>query len=338
MDAGVGKSHFKQGGWRYDINMRSRIFLLVFSLLTVSFAVPFAAHAAIPFFGPIVPEEINRCAAGWGALIDVANRIIELLITLGIVFVAPIRIAYAGFLYVVNPVNPSGIARAKKVLWDTVIGIVIMLAAWMIVDAVMAVLYNANAPAGANSGVLGTWSSLITSSGDSCLIQESLLQNLNQTNLSVSGVSANGSTVYISGRSGALCSDANPACSPAALQAAGFTPTQANVMSCIAGTENSGSATGCTGNACGTFQIMLTVNPLVGPACGGTLNCPALCHGNNGAAVQTASCQPCVQAANNPQCNAQAAQYLYSQSGYAPWTTSSDNPNSAACIQQYGSG
>lgn len=315
--------------------MRSRAYFIAFVLVAGSFALPHIAHASIPFFGPIIPNEINQCAAGWNAVMIVVNRAIELALTIAIVFIMPVMIAYAGFLYVVNPVDPSGISKAKKILINTIAGIVIALAGWMIVDAVMAAIYNPSAESGVTR--LDVWSSLIRTDGTGlCLIQETSLQKLNQTNLQVTGLNASGNVAYVFGKTGAVCSDANPACSPSVLQAAGFTPAQANAMSCIAITENGGNATGCNGNACGTFQIMLTVNKLVGPSCGGTLDCPSLCKGNDGAAVATAACSPCVLAANNAACNAEAAHHLFSKSGYGPWTTSSDNTKSAGCVQQYG--
>ena len=124
-----------------------------------------AQAAAIPFFGPIIPQEGNQavCAAGWGMLITVINNIIAFSITIAIVFVAPLMIAYAGFLFVVNPVNSEGIKKAKGVLLNTIVGIVIALAGWMIVDALMVVLYNPNATNGGTR--LGAWSQLITSGG-----------------------------------------------------------------------------------------------------------------------------------------------------------------------------
>ncbi len=317
--------------------MRSRVSLLALFLAVSSFAVPHFAHAAIPFFGPIVPAGNNVCPAGWGMLMMVINNIIEFLITVGIVFWAPLMIAYAGFLYVFNPVSPEGRSKANKVLSGTIYGIVTMLAAWMIVDAIMAVLYNPGT-------VGGTWASLVGTGGDVCLPQAGALPGAGLNQAPVTGISANGGVVTLSGSTLAQCSSGNTACSPAALQAAGFTPSQANVMSCIAVTESSGNpSVPCNGNACGLFQIMLTVNQLVGPACAKynngnpTINCPALCRGNDGAAVTTATCQPCVQAASDAQCNAQSAQYLYSKSGgYTPWTTASDNTKSAACVQKYG--
>lgn len=143
--------------------MRSRVPLFALLLTAIFAALPLAAHAAIPFFGPIIPAETQQCAAGWGLVITVINNIISLLLTLAIVFVAPLMIAYAGFLFVVNPVNSGGISKAKSILLHTVIGIVVALAGWMIVDALMAVLYNPTA-------VGKTWSQLITSGDiDPCI-------------------------------------------------------------------------------------------------------------------------------------------------------------------------
>ncbi len=170
--------------------MRSRASLFAPLFTIVLFALPLAAHAAIPFFGPIIdpswtvsgPNGATQCPLGWGAIITVINNIIELLLTIAIVFIAPVMIAYSGFLFVVNPVNPSGKENAKKILQNTILGIVIALAGWLIVDAVMAVLYN---PATVGS----TWSSLITS-GDAltCLPQEGVGTGLNQSTNGTPGV------------------------------------------------------------------------------------------------------------------------------------------------------
>ena len=127
------------------------------------------------------------CPASWGLLITVINNVISLLITLAVVFVAPLTIAYAGFLYVVNPVDPGGIAKAKGILKNTVVGIVIALAGWMIVDAIMAVLYNKGAP-----GLSGkTWSELITSGGIApCIDLPTSLNQAGQTGIPAPGLGA----------------------------------------------------------------------------------------------------------------------------------------------------
>ena len=171
------------------MSMRSRtVFLpLSFILVTLSFALPVVAQAGgIPFFGPIVPEAYNRCAAGWGLLMEVINNLISFLLTIVIVFIAPLMIAYSGFLFVLNPVNASGKEEAKKILTNTVVGIVIALAGWMIVDAVMAVLYN---PKDAGS----TWTNLITTGGsDFCILLKASLNQAQQTGVPTVGITPGG--------------------------------------------------------------------------------------------------------------------------------------------------
>lgn len=167
--------------------MRFRVPLLALLLVAGSFALPHLAHAtAIPFFGPIVPKAYNVCPASWGLLVTVINNIISFLITIGIVFVAPLMVAYSGFLYVVNPLSPSNLEKAKDILTKTIIGIVIMLAGWMVVDAIMAVLYNPGASSGTTT--LQAWSSLVMgNSNDTCLPQKGALptDSLNQVQTGV---------------------------------------------------------------------------------------------------------------------------------------------------------
>ena len=154
--------------------MRSRVPLFVLLFAIGAFALPLTTYAGIPFFGPIIPPGVSAfgdsqtCPASWGMLITVVNNIISFLLTLVIVFVAPLMIAYSGFLYVVNPVNSGGMAKAKSILTNTIVGIVIALAGWMIVDAIMVVLYNPGASSGTTK--LEAWASLITSGGiDPCI-------------------------------------------------------------------------------------------------------------------------------------------------------------------------
>lgn len=149
--------------------MRSRVPLFALLLVAGLFVLPAVTQAAaIPFFGPIIPQEGNQavCAAGWGMLITVINNIIAFSITIAIVFIAPLMVAYAGFLFVVNPVNSEGIKKAKGVLLNTIVGIVIALAGWMIVAAIMATLYAGSE----GSTRWGTWSQLITGSSSGLCI------------------------------------------------------------------------------------------------------------------------------------------------------------------------
>lgn len=304
-------------GW-YTEDMQFRTNFFVAFLVLGVFVLPQFAHAAIPFFGPIIPGGQNVCPAGWGMFMTVINNIISFLITIAIVFVAPIMIAYSGFLMVMNQGNAGGLGKAKEILTNTILGIIISLAGWMIVDMFMAVLYNPG-----NAG--GTWSSLITSSGDECLSQAgSLPTDTLNPSVTLTGVDATGSTQTVSGSAVAQCSGTNSACSPSALQAAGLTTVQANIMSCIAVTESSGNPATPPYNvthpnarpistACGTFQITQTTwNQYASGACSSFSNCM------------------------NAACNMQVAKALVTNNGYTDWTCKNCNSKAASCIQQYG--
>jgi len=85
---------------------------------------------------PIVPSE--TCALGYGAVFEMIQRLMSDAIILASIF-AVLLISYAGFLFVTNPSSPSNISKGRTVLIDTVIGFVIILAAWLIVNEIMSV-------------------------------------------------------------------------------------------------------------------------------------------------------------------------------------------------------
>jgi hypothetical protein len=341
---------------RYDENMRSRTFLLAFLLVAGAFALPLAAHAAIPFFGPIIPKEQATCAASWGLIVVVVNNIISLLITLAIVFVAPLMIAWSGFLFVVNPVNSSGISEAKKILTNTVVGIVIALAGWLIVDALMAVLYNANAPAGSTGGVLGTWSDLVGSKGvPPCIPLATALNNSTQTlNPSTSGLGVVSGTAP----SLPLTGDCSPSSilSSAARSPYPLTQAQANTLSCLAIPEsncniNAGGATtpgGVPSYALGVFQIVPgysdACHSLNIPSCyaaagvSGPLNCSSAfrCVNQVCTVINAELWNACQRAGKNFDCNVAAAACLVKANPtFGDWTGDPRSSVQRNCINTY---
>lgn len=342
--------------------MRSRVTFFILLFVAGSLALPLAAHAGgIPFFGPIVPSEVNRCAAGWGAVITVINNIIRFLLTLVIVFIAPLMLAYSGFLFVVNPVNSGGIAKAKSILLNTIIGIVIALAGWMIVDAIMAVLYHPTDPSLAGKA----WSQLITSGGqDFCLKQEGALQNFNEADLSganVTGVSASGGQ-YLSLPTNADCS---PGTIQQATKAGGYnlTPAQINTLSCLAVPESScgknttgaKQSNGTPTTASGMFQVVLGLNDkchnLNLPVCtqaavnaqfsvSGNLNCSTAFRGGSPKPGMESLAAACRAASADLNCNASAAACLVQANGggFTDWTGTGDGYTHATqqnCVTQY---
>jgi len=321
-------------------------------LVVGSFVLPQFAHAAIPFFGPIIPQAGSQavCPASWGMLITVVNNIIQLLLTIAIVFVAPLMVAYAGFLFVVNPADPSGIAKAKGVLTNTIVGIVISLSAWMVVDAVMAVLYNPGNAA-------GTWASLISSGGiDPCLPQAGALPS--------SGLNQAAPSVTTGTAAAAALSSGTGACNPSLLQTFGnaagvnLSVAQANTFACLAKPESAcgtimknyswdkNAGGGKASTAFGAFQVTLSGNHscFENTACytaagvSGPLNCQKG-FGPNGftAGGDPAVLAACTKAAANLSCNLAAAVCVQQAQGFSAWT---GDPSGATaqkqCIAQYG--
>jgi len=324
--------------------MRFRV-LLPMVLVASSFATPLAAHAGVPFFGPIIPAAYNICPGSWGMLITVINNIISLLLTLAIVFVAPLTIGYAGFLFVINPVNPSGIEKAKGILWNTIFGIVIALSGYLIVSAVMAVLYNPSA--------FGTaWSDIIKgNTNDMCLKQAGSLPGAGLNQVPITGISATGAL-----SSPPSTQQAGTACDPAAVQAAaaagGFqlSSLQANIFACIAqpestcGTNLQNYMWGKGSSAYGAFQVLLSDNAPAyeNSACyaaagvSGPLNCASGFRGGNPKPdpESTAIVATCKKAASSLNCSASAAAWLLAKNNgnFSPWQKDVNSQKQTGCI------
>lgn len=138
--------------------MRSKLLYALPTLLSAALLAPQLAHATIPFLGPIIPEAMRTCPASYAGLITVVNNLLQFGITLIIVFVAPLMIAYGGFLYLTSPFNSSQLGKAKGILWHAVIGIILSLSAWLIITAVLAFITP-------NGDLFGKkWTTLLVSS------------------------------------------------------------------------------------------------------------------------------------------------------------------------------
>ena len=128
----------------YNISMYSRriIALSGFSTLFLYLA-PTLASAAIGLV-PIVPDDCNGLG-GCTTLCDLA-QMAQNTLNDGIyiaVFLAAILFAWAGFRYLTS-VAGSDISAAKKIFSDVIIGLVIILTSWLIVDTLMKTLVGGN--------------------------------------------------------------------------------------------------------------------------------------------------------------------------------------------------
>ncbi|MDO8522487.1 MAG: hypothetical protein Q7S08_04395 [bacterium] len=66
------------------------------------------------------------------------------------VFLSAILFAYAGIIYVTNIANHGEITKAKNIFSNVLIGLVIILASWLVIDTLMKILVNEKA-------IIGPW-------------------------------------------------------------------------------------------------------------------------------------------------------------------------------------
>ncbi len=143
-------------------------FRAVSLLSVVALVLPLVARAAdLPLMSPgwsLVPEECRDCACGFAAVMGMIQNLMNAGISVG-VFVAVAIMTWAGILYITTPTNPEARGQASKMLLNAVIGMLIILSAWLIVDFVMKVLYSG---ADGQQGKFGPWNSILTG-GDTCV-------------------------------------------------------------------------------------------------------------------------------------------------------------------------
>lgn len=138
------------------------ILLLGFFLLV---AQPVSA-AESTFFGPIVPTQCQSCPCGFAGVLEVARHLMNFAITFGVI-VLTIMIAYGGLMYILSVANPENRRQANSLITGAVIGMVLILSSWLIVDFVMRSLYSG--PDG-TEGKFGPWNSILATNADWCIV------------------------------------------------------------------------------------------------------------------------------------------------------------------------
>ncbi len=297
-------------------------------LLALLFLVPIAAEAqsGIPLFDPewqLVPEAHKldpSCPEGYplgfGGFLQLIQNAMNAAISFGIVIFVLI-IAFAGMLWILTPTNPENHSQAKKVLTNAVIGLLIILSAWLIVDFVMKILYNPDAPG------FGPWNSILTG-GDICIQASEDQRPLFDGSITAipgtvtGGYTGNGGTCAIQ--------QAGPCAATTLAQYFGTAANQASMI-CYAesrGVIGSVSATDVMRNdpqrrafSFGLFQINLTYHRVAG------LDCPSAFRGRNYTArvINEDLYRRCVAAAKNPQHNIAEAVATYNRTRWREWST-----------------
>lgn len=302
-----------------------RIFLI--SILSVLFVLPSFVSAQIPSqlvqCDGVGTDKIQACQACHA--VQLAQTIIYFLVGIAS-FIAVIILCRAGFTMLTAGGNASKVTEAWGMFTNVAIGFVIVLAGWLIIDTVMKWAFQGSKEGEgsdlykAYKSKFGPWNQI------NCVTLPENIAGTVSLQPGTGGLTPSGTTGGGKGH-GALCNHDNPACSPAALIAAGYTEAKvANAMSCIAMTESRGIPTRVNpnGGACGTFQIL--------PSNWRQSN---LHQGTN-----CSSATPCTDVT----CNAQTA-YLLSKgrvknndSPYGDWTCPNCNKNAQACVDIYDPG
>ncbi len=83
---------------------------------------------------PLVPTCDPNC--GFNELITLVNNIIKWAIMIA-PMLAALTFAYAGFLYITAGGSPEKKSEANRIFFATVAGLIIVLAAWLIVNAIL---------------------------------------------------------------------------------------------------------------------------------------------------------------------------------------------------------
>ena len=245
-------------------------------------------------------------------------------------------IAFAGILWILTPTNPENHSQAKKILTNAVIGFLILLSSWLIVDFVMKLLYN-------EATEFGPWNAILTG-GNYCV----------EKNENAKPIS-DGSITRVPGTSGGSYEPrytTSGACSPTSVQRAGqsvnITAKEATFLACIArpestcGTDLTNYNWGKGSSAYGPFMILLDGNAryFENAACReaagvtGELNCSAGFRNGNpisGSAVANR----CMRAAANLACSTAAATAILRNQGHTAWTGNRDSkPAHQRCVRE----
>lgn len=116
-----------ESGTISTMKMRYALFL---SILFLTVPVAVFAQGLVPCDGP---------DCGWGDLLTLGERILDFIIAISITASA-VMFAYAGWLFFSDTGNASNVEKGKKIFGAVVIGLIIVLVAWLVVNTILVTL------------------------------------------------------------------------------------------------------------------------------------------------------------------------------------------------------
>ncbi len=275
-----------------------------FSLITLTL---FLLTTSITYAGIVPCGGTGQTMCRACDFVAMAQKIMEWFVLVSASIVA-LMFAFGGMKMVMSAGNTGAVSEGKEMMTNSVIGFLILLGAWLIINTVLMTFTN-------NGEGIEVWGTI------QC-VDNPTMQAGTVTNNGGGAVTNNGGVAANGGGGGVQCAKGNTACSVDALAAAGMTAVQANIMSCIAMTESSGNASippynqthpGSNSSACGLFQVTKTTwSTAAKGSCADFSNC------------------------TNAACNTAVAQTLVSKNGYRDWTCPGCNTKAQGCIDKYG--
>jgi uncharacterized membrane protein len=120
---------------------QGRIARLSAGLLLAVVMIPALASAQTALSQPIIPSDCNG-QGGCQSICDIAT-VAQNVLNVGIfviVFLSAILFAWGGWKYLTAMGNETEVHAAKGLLWNVMIGLVLILAAWLLVNTLMQTL------------------------------------------------------------------------------------------------------------------------------------------------------------------------------------------------------
>ncbi len=318
--------------------------------------IPLVTHAATlaASFGPIISTACNcdpvggitangvtvaSSAPAWGCILATFQNAINFLVAFSAVIIT-IFIAWAGVTYMTSGGSPEKRSTANRRIMNAVIGLVITLCAWLLIDSLMKVIYNPNAG-------FGPWNSILAGNGAAdCLVP---VKNAPQLPGGAAATNPNTAPTPPAQQSTV---PAVGDCSQASLDQTWGSSAVGNTFACIVNNEShcqnilttaASQVAGSGSSAGGRYQVLVTSGPKGQSELGVLPACVAIDHGincdmyfHNGYSDGSANAQLCQQALLDPNCNTQVAMYLYNSVGFSPWLGKGDiGGKNQSCVNTY---
>lgn len=304
--------------------------------LLIFIAVPTTAVLAAGGLVPCDGPECDLCS-----FVSLAQKILNFLV-LAAVIIATIMFAYVGFEMLVHSDNSGQVAKARGIFLNVLIGLIAILASWLVIDTVMRVLFTYDNGFDNTAAYGKPWQDILCS----------YRSDTPPTTVTVGTVTTGTAT---GGGGGGCTVQTDGACSVDALTPVfGDAASQASQICSAESASDPNNESRVdrivpTGESfsIGLFQINMTVHDLTAPACkalngGNPLDCsqadtavigppltpPAFTGRNYSARItNSALYAACVAALKNPACNIQTAKQIYIAGGedgpntFSQWST-----------------